>query len=110
MALSSCEAEIVVASEAAKEAVYLSRFLQELDVADEQPTELCVDNQAAIDFSYSDEHQRRTSILSEDTFTFASVSSDTCCVCLLCDLPIICLISSRNRLLRLCSFRCVIWS
>ena len=60
VALSSCEAEIVAASEAAKEAVYLSRFLQEMEVAEEQPTELCVDNQAAIDLSYNDEHHRRT--------------------------------------------------
>ena len=40
VALSSCEAEIMAASEAAKEAVYLSRFLAELGLGEHGPVEM----------------------------------------------------------------------
>eukprot|EP00965_Chrysotila_dentata_P038395 1275760-Pleurochrysis_carterae.AAC.1 len=49
VALSSCEAEIVAASEAAKEAVYLRALFNELSVPSAQPTALYMDNTSAID-------------------------------------------------------------
>eukprot|EP00965_Chrysotila_dentata_P113322 3744808-Pleurochrysis_carterae.AAC.1 len=59
-ALSSCEAEIVAASEAAKEAVYLRALFDELNVPSEQPTALYMDNTLAIDLAYNPEHHSRT--------------------------------------------------
>ena len=60
VALSSCEAEIMAASEAAKEGVYLRRFLNELGADISDPTPLSTDNQAARDLSYNPEHHSRT--------------------------------------------------
>eukprot|EP00965_Chrysotila_dentata_P062182 2060454-Pleurochrysis_carterae.AAC.1 len=44
VALSSCEAEIVAASEAAKEAVYLRSLVAELGSPASEPTSLALDN------------------------------------------------------------------
>ena len=60
VALSSCEAEIIAASEAAKEAVYLKRFASEMEVADDSPLPLHGDNQGSIDLAYNPEHHART--------------------------------------------------
>ena len=60
ISLSSCEAEIVAASEAAKEGVYLANFLDELDLALSEPLELGTDNTGARDLSYNPEHHQRT--------------------------------------------------
>ena len=60
IALSSCEAEIIAASEAAKEAIYLKRFATELGLADESPIKLYGDNRGAIDLAYNPEHHSRT--------------------------------------------------
>jgi hypothetical protein len=60
VALSSCEAEIVAASDAAKEAAYLTAFLDELGRSSEQPLKLHVDNQAARNLAYNPEHHERT--------------------------------------------------
>ena len=51
VALSSCEAEIMAGSEAAKEALFLHRFLDELGHGTTEPIELGMDNQAAIAIS-----------------------------------------------------------
>ena len=59
VALSSAEAEIVAASEAAKEALALRMFLSDLGVHDGSPTHLSSDNQAAIATSYNPEHHSR---------------------------------------------------
>ena len=59
IALSSCEAEIVAASEAAKEAVYLKAFLSELGLGQKSPVSLAVDNQSAINVAYNPEHHSR---------------------------------------------------
>ena len=59
IALSSCEAEIVAASEAAKEGVYLKAFLSELGVLSSEPVPLAVDNQSAINVAYNPEHHSR---------------------------------------------------
>ena len=61
IALSSCESEIMAASEAAKEAVYLDRFVAELGFkGDADPVHLSLDNKAAIDSSYNPENHSRT--------------------------------------------------
>ena len=60
VALSSCEAEIMAASEAAKEAKFLSNYLSELKLLGPDPPELHVDNQAARDLAYNPEHHKRT--------------------------------------------------
>jgi hypothetical protein len=59
VALSSCEAEIVAASEAGKEAVHLSRLATELDLHDGSPVDLHVDNKSTIDVAYNPEHHGR---------------------------------------------------
>ena len=61
IALSSCEAEIMAASEAAKEAVFLDRLCSELDLKrSDEPIHLFCDNKAAIDSSYNPENHSRT--------------------------------------------------
>ena len=60
VALSSCEAEIMAGSEAAKEAIYLSSFLNELGVTSSEPPPLHMDNKSAIDLAYNPEHHART--------------------------------------------------
>ena len=59
MALSSCEAELMTASEAAKEAVYLDRFLGELGDSSGQAVALHVDNKGARDLACNPEHHQR---------------------------------------------------
>ena len=59
MALSSCEAEIVAGSEAAKELVHLGRLASELRLSSTEPPELFMDNSAAIDVAYNPEHHGR---------------------------------------------------
>ena len=61
IALSSCEAEIMAASEAAKETIYLDGFLKELNLINLRKTpELFVDNSAARDLAYNPQHHDRT--------------------------------------------------
>ena len=60
VALSSCEAEIMAASEAAKEAVYLDRFLSELGEPRAGPIPLHVDNTGARNLAYNPELHQRT--------------------------------------------------
>ena len=50
----------MVASETAKEAVYLRTLLLELGLAADAPLQLSVDNRSAIDLSYNPEHHQRT--------------------------------------------------
>ena len=59
IALSSREAEIVAASEAAKEAISLRHLLDDLGFDDTEPTRLHVDNQSAIAVAYNPEHHFR---------------------------------------------------
>eukprot|EP00965_Chrysotila_dentata_P060698 2010983-Pleurochrysis_carterae.AAC.1 len=51
VALSSCEAELVAASEAAKEATYLRALLDKLGEDTRDATALHLDNKAAIDLA-----------------------------------------------------------
>eukprot|EP00965_Chrysotila_dentata_P027070 898391-Pleurochrysis_carterae.AAC.2 len=60
VALSSCEAEIVAASEAAKEAVYLRSLVAELGSPVTEPTSLALDNKSATDLAYNPEHHTRS--------------------------------------------------
>ena len=60
IALSSCEAEIMAASDAAKEGVYMDRFVSELGFGTGKPVELGVDNTAARDLAYNPQHHDRT--------------------------------------------------
>jgi hypothetical protein len=59
VALSSCEAEIMAASEAGKEAAYLRNLCADLGMGDAEPTELSMDNRSAIDVAYNPEHHGR---------------------------------------------------
>jgi hypothetical protein len=54
---SSCEAEIVAASEAAKEAVHLAALSRELGLGSDAPPDLFLDNKSAIDVAYNPQHQ-----------------------------------------------------
>ena len=57
VALSSCEAEIVAASEASREAVHLNDLFSELDLVDEdaEAPVMRFDNQSAIAVAYNPE-------------------------------------------------------
>ena len=50
----------MAASEATKEAIFLSNFLDELGLKHSQPVSLHSDNQGAIDLAYNPEHHQRT--------------------------------------------------
>eukprot|EP00965_Chrysotila_dentata_P247649 6207872-Pleurochrysis_carterae.AAC.1 len=60
VALSSCEAEIVAASEATKETIYLRALFDELGLPSAGPTPLAMENMSAINLAYSPEHHART--------------------------------------------------
>ena len=60
VALSSCEAEIMAASTAAQDVIYMRRLLSELGHASDEPTPLALDNAAARDLAYNPEHHDRT--------------------------------------------------
>ena len=53
VALSSCEAEIIALSEAAKDVVYLRRLVQGLGDPEPDPTRLSTDSQSARDTAYN---------------------------------------------------------
>eukprot|EP00965_Chrysotila_dentata_P199847 6179626-Pleurochrysis_carterae.AAC.2 len=59
----SCKAEIVAASEAPKEAVYLRALLSDLGYARMGLTSLAMDNKLAIDLAYNPEHHQRKHII-----------------------------------------------
>jgi ribosomal protein L18E len=56
IALSTCEAEIIALSEAAKDVVYLRKLVKGLDAAEDGPTHLSTDSKSARDVSYNPEH------------------------------------------------------
>ena len=61
VALSSCEAEIIALSEAAKDVVYFRKLLTGLDAGHvSSPSELRTDNMGARDLSYNPEHHNKT--------------------------------------------------
>ena len=60
VATSSCHAEIIAASEAAKEAKFYREFAEELGFPQTEPTPLLVDNSATVDLAYNPEFHNRT--------------------------------------------------
>ena len=60
VALSTCEAELMAASESAKEAVYTSALSEEVGAHDGTAVDLYVDNKSAIDLAYNPEHHQRS--------------------------------------------------
>ena len=56
IALSTCKAEIIALSEAAKDVVYLRKLVRGLGVPEPGPTPLATDSQSARDVSYNPEH------------------------------------------------------
>jgi len=59
VALSTCEAEIMAASEAAKEAIHLRALYNELAQCEAKPTRLHLDCKAAIDIAYNPQHHSK---------------------------------------------------
>jgi hypothetical protein len=59
IALSTCEAEIIALSEAAKDVVYLRKLVRGLGAPESQPTPLATDSKSARDVSYNPEHHDR---------------------------------------------------
>ena len=59
IALSTCEAEIIALSEAAKDVVYLRKLVDGLGAAEPDPTKLMTDSKSARDVSYNPEHHDR---------------------------------------------------
>ena len=59
IALSTCEAEIIALSEAAKDVVYLRKFKRGLGDPEPGPSTLATDSQSARDVSYNPQHHDR---------------------------------------------------
>ena len=59
IALSTCEAEIIALSEAAKDLVYLRKLVRGLGAPEDGPSELATDSKSARDVSYNPEHHDR---------------------------------------------------
>ena len=78
VALSSCEAEIMAASEAAKEAVYLDRFLTELGEPRAGPIPLNVDNTGARNLAYNPELHQRTKHIDRRHFFVREMVESMC--------------------------------
>jgi len=77
VALSSTEAEIMAASEAAKEAVHLTEFISELDSPLKKPMALYVDNKGAIDLAYNSEHHDRSKHIARRHFFVRELVEDS---------------------------------
>ena len=60
IALSSCEAEYIALADAAKEATWLGRLIEELGVQNVYPITLYCDNQGAIALTHNPENHQRT--------------------------------------------------
>ena len=70
VSLSSCEAEIYALSEAAKDVVYLRKFVNGLEPRSaELPTLLRTDNKAARDLSYNPEQHQKTKHIARRHFS-----------------------------------------
>jgi len=76
VALSSCEAEIMAASEAAKSTSYYRQLFEELGFATPDPTTIYMDNKAAIDLAYNPEHHRRTKHITRRHFFIRELVED----------------------------------
>ena len=76
VSLSTCEAEIVGASEAGKEAVSTGNLSGELGEHDGSPIDLYVDNKAAIDLAYNPEHHQKTKHIARRHFYVRELVED----------------------------------
>ena len=72
------EAELVAATGAAKEAVYLDSFVKELGCTSiqPQPIHLSVDNKAAIDSSYNPENHSRSRHIERKHYFYSGTGGD----------------------------------
>ena len=74
IALSSCESEIVALSEAAKEVIYLRKFVRGLVPSlPSGPTELSTDNKGARDLSYNPEHHDKSKHIARRHFFISAI-------------------------------------
>jgi hypothetical protein len=104
VALSSCEAELMAASVAAQEAVFLGNYLLDLDMRDKAPVELAVDNTGTRDLAYNPEHHAK----SKHILCPRARWSRTCASVFHTSTPwIIWPTSSRSRCRRVSSLTCV---
>jgi len=76
VALSSCEAEIVAGSEAAKEAVHIDRLSNSLGLGDDKPIDLFMDNQSAIAIAYNPEMHNKTKHIERRHFFIRELVED----------------------------------
>jgi hypothetical protein len=76
VALSTCEAEIMAASEAAKEAIHLRGLYNELSRGKSEPTRLHLDCKAAIDTAYNPEHHSKLKHVQRRHFFIRQVVED----------------------------------
>eukprot|EP00965_Chrysotila_dentata_P245560 6206629-Pleurochrysis_carterae.AAC.1 len=68
VALLSCEAEIIAASEATKEAIYLRSLFDDQGLPSSEPTSLSMDNKSAIDLAFNPEHHQRSKHIDRRNF------------------------------------------
>jgi len=76
VALSSCKAEIMAASEAAKSTSNYRKLFEELGFATLNPTTIYMDNKAAIDLAYNPEHHHRTKHITRRHFFIRELVED----------------------------------
>lgn len=76
IALSSCEAEIMALSEAAKEGVYLRNFLDDLGFGAAEAKPLSTDNSAAQKLAYNPEHHERVKHIDRRHFYIRDLVED----------------------------------
>ena len=76
VALSTCEAEIMAASEAAKEAIHLRTLYNELARCEAKPTRLHLDCEAAIDTAYNPQHHSKLKHVERRHFFIRQVVED----------------------------------
>eukprot|EP00965_Chrysotila_dentata_P003001 97043-Pleurochrysis_carterae.AAC.6 len=106
VALSSCEAEIVAASEATKEAEYLRTLLSDLGYARTCPTSLAMDNKSAIDLAYNPEHHQRSKHIDRRHYFVREKVETLTSPCPSSAAPIIWPTSSPSHWPLVCSSRC----
>ena len=76
VALIPCEAEIMAASEAAKEAIHLRALYNELSQCEAEPTRLHLDCEAAIDTAYNPLHHSKLKHVERRHFFIRQVMED----------------------------------
>ena len=81
IATSSCHAEIIAASETAKEAKFYREFIAEMGFPQDEPTTMYVDNTATVNLAYNPEYHNRTKHIDRRHFYVREqVEDHTLCV------------------------------